>query len=151
MCNIYIWCSSCIFQWPVNRDLQYVRVLCGVHILFVHRTCCLTNLDDFINKTKQWGEIWHGGVDLWGKAFISRILGNIFSFGAPSTSTRAPIGRLLHAKFYPSLCNLLPLWGKKAQNRPLSDWNNGAMCYVIIHLYAFSDKLLTTDQLMIGH
>jgi len=36
-------------------------------------------------------------------------------------------GPLHHAKFHPHQCNVLPLWGKKPQNWPLSKLNTGAL------------------------
>jgi len=50
-------------------------------------------------------------------------------------------GPLLHAKFHPHRCNVLPLRGKKPQNRPLSKRNTGrfalrAMLPVIIMHFA---------------
>jgi len=36
-------------------------------------------------------------------------------------------GDLLHAKFHPHRCNVLPLQGEKPQNWPLSKLNTGAL------------------------
>ena len=62
-----------------------------------------------------------------------------FSFGVPiptlivarmgvkSGTEEWTFGSLLRAKFHSHRCNVLPLWGEKPQNRPLSNLYTGAL------------------------
>jgi len=66
------------------------------------------------------------------RTFRSNLSEN-FSFGA-CTPVVAPMGvkfgmeeALLHDKFHPHRCNVLPLWGEKPQNRPQSKLNTGRL------------------------
>jgi len=61
-------------------------------------------------------------------------------------------GPLLHAKFHPHRCNVLPLRGEKPQNRPLSKLNTGrfALHAMLPVTSSILDRIWYQKQL-VGH